>query len=40
MDFITDPYTKAGQAMVRIIVNSYWDLGKVRDDSFVTASFK
>lgn len=40
MDFITDPYTKAGQAMVRIIVNSYWNLGKVRDDSFVTASFK
>lgn len=40
MDFITDPYTKAGNAMVRIIVNSYWNLGKVRDDSFVTASFK
>ena len=40
MDFITDPYTKAGQAMVRIIVNSYWNLGKVRDESFVTASFK
>lgn len=40
MDFITDPYTKAGQAMVRIVVNSYWNLGKVRDASFVTASFK
>lgn len=40
LDIITDPYTQAGKAMVRIIVNSYWNIGKIRGESFSVASMK
>lgn len=40
LDIVTDPYTLAGKAMVRIIVNSYWNMGKIRGESFSVASMK
>lgn len=40
LDIITDPYTQAGNAMVRIVINSYWNLGKIRDESFSVGSMK
>ncbi|MFV0326883.1 MAG: phage major capsid protein [Bacteroides xylanisolvens] len=40
LDIVTDPFTQAGNAMVRIIVNSYWNMGKIREESFSTASMK
>lgn len=38
LDIVTDPFTQAGNAMVRIIVNSYWNMGKIRDESFSLGS--
>lgn len=35
-----DPYTKAEQAFVRIIVNSYWDAVPRRNGSFAKALIK
>lgn len=35
-----DPYTKMLEGAVRLVVNSYWNMGKVRDDSFAIASMK
>jgi len=40
LDIVTDPFTQAGNAMVRIIVNSYWNMGKIRNESFSVASMK
>lgn len=40
LDIVTDPFTQAGNAMVRIIVNSYWNMGKIREESFSVASMK
>lgn len=38
LDVVSDPYTQAGNAMVRIIVNSYWNMGKIRNESFSVGS--
>jgi HK97 family phage major capsid protein len=40
LDIIVDPYTKAGEAMIRLVINSYWNMGKVREESFKTAAFQ
>lgn len=40
LDIVTDPYTQAGNAMVRIIINSYWNMGKIRNESFSVGSMK
>lgn len=34
LDLVVDPYTKATQAMVRLIVNSWWDVGVRHPQSF------
>lgn len=40
LDLMVDPYTKADQAFVRIIVNSYWDATPRRSASFAKALIK
>jgi len=35
-----DPYTKAGQDSIVLYINSYWDAGKLREESIVTATAK
>lgn len=40
LDLMVDPYTKADEAFVRIIVNSYWDALPRRDASFSKAFMK
>lgn len=40
IDITVDPYTQASKGMVRLVVNSYWNMGKIRDESFAIASMK
>lgn len=40
VDITVDPYTQSTEGMVRLVVNSYWNMGKVRGESFVTAALK
>ena len=40
IDLMVDPYTKADEAFVRIIVNSYWDANTRRGASFAKAMMK
>lgn len=40
LDITVDPFTLARQAMVRLVVNSYWNMGVIRPDSFTIASMK
>lgn len=40
LDLMVDPYTRADEAFVRIIVNSYWDSIVRRDASIVRAMMK
>ena len=40
LELMVDPYTKADQALVRIIVNSYWDATPRRSASFAKALIK
>lgn len=40
VELLVDPYTQATKGTVRLVVNSYWDLGAIRDESFVLAAFK
>ncbi len=35
-----DPYTQMDRGIVRLIVNSYWNMGKIRDESFAIYSMK
>ena len=39
VELLVDPYTQATKGTVRLVVNSYWDLGKIRDASFVRQAF-
>lgn len=39
VEILVDPYTQATKGIVRIVTNSYWDLGKIRDASITTAIF-
>lgn len=40
LDLMVDPYTRADEAFIRIIVNSYWDCVTRRDVSFAKALMK
>ena len=40
IDMTVDPYTQANRGLVRIVVNSYWDMGKIQDESFSIAAMK
>ena len=40
IDMTVDPYTQANRGLVRLVINSYWDMGKVRNESFTIAAMK
>lgn len=40
MDITVDPFTLATTGMVRLTVNSYWDMGVIRTESFTKYSMK
>ncbi len=40
IDLTVDPYTQATKGMIRLVVNSYWDMGMIREESFTIASMK
>lgn len=40
LDLTVDPYTAAGTAQLVITINSYWDFGQKRTESFAKASMK
>lgn len=40
IDITVDPYTQATTGMVRLTVNSYWDMGLIRTESFSVCSMK
>lgn len=40
IEMLVDPYTQALKGTVRLIVNSYWNMGFIRKESFTIASLK
>lgn len=40
IELLVDPYTQALKGIVRLIVNSYWNMGFIRKESFCIASMK
>lgn len=40
IEMLVDPYTQALKGTVRLIVNSYWNMGFIREESFTIASMK
>lgn len=40
LDITVDPYSKSTEAMVRLVINSYWDMGAIRPESFIVATGK
>ena len=40
IDMTVDPYTQATKGMVRLVINSYWNMGMIRPESFTIASMK
>ena len=40
VELTIDPYTQAVNGMVRLVVNSYWNMGKIRKESFTVAALK
>lgn len=40
LDITVDPYTKAAEGQVRLVINSYFDMKARRDDSFAVGSLK
>lgn len=40
IDMTVDPYTQASKGMIRLVVNSYWNMGAIRDESFCIGSMK
>lgn len=40
IDMTVDPYTQATKGAVRLVVNSYWNMGMIRPESFIIASMK
>lgn len=40
IDLRVDPYTLMGEAQVRLVVNSYWNMGVIRPESFCIGSMK
>ena len=40
VEILVDPYTQATKGMVRLVVNSYWNMGVIREESFAAAKLK
>lgn len=40
IEILVDPYTQATKGMVRLVVNSYWNMGVIREESFAAATLK
>ena len=40
IDMTVDPYTQATKGAVRLVINSYWNMGMIRPESFTIASMK
>lgn len=40
VEILVDPYTQATKGMVRLVVNSYWNMGVIREESFVAGALK
>ena len=40
IEILVDPYTQATKVMVRLVVNSYWNMGVIREESFAAAKLK
>lgn len=40
IEILVDPYTQATRGMVRLVVNSYWNMGVIREESFAAAKLK
>lgn len=40
IDMTVDPYTQAIKGAVRLVINSYWNMGMIRPESFTIASMK
>ena len=40
IDITVDPYSQSVNGMIRLVVNSYWDMGAIREESFVAAKLK
>ena len=40
IELLVDPYTQATKGMVRLVVNSYWNMGVIREESFAAAKLK
>jgi HK97 family phage major capsid protein len=40
VELLVDPYTQATKGMVRLVVNSYWNMGVIREESFAAAKLK
>ena len=40
LELTVDPYTQAGNGMVRLVINSYFDAKVRRDESFAIGSLK
>ena len=40
IELMVDPYTQATKGMVRLVVGSYWNMGVIREESFVAAKLK
>lgn len=40
IEILVDPYTQATKGMVRLVVNSYWNMGVIREESFAAAKLK
>lgn len=38
IDIVVDPYTKAADGMIRIVINSYWDAKVLRPEAFAYAT--
>lgn len=40
VEILVDQYTQATKGMVRLVVNSYWNMGVIREESFAAATLK
>lgn len=40
VEILVDQYTQATKGMVRLVVNSYWNMGVIREESFTAAKLK
>ena len=40
IDLTVDPYTQSTKGMVRLVINSYWNMGQIRKESFTVSAMK